>query len=68
MIGNVAEWTVNEFEPVKTVFGTMDRVVRGGDWHEWPIRCCSDSRTLLNGSGQAYTGLRVILGRKATKR
>ncbi len=67
MIGNVAEWTVNEFEPVKTVFGTMDQVVRGGHWHDWPIRCCSDSRTLLKCSGQAYTGLRVILGRKAPR-
>lgn len=67
MLGNVAEWTTEELEPVETEFGALERVSRGGHWNAWPSRCCSDSRALSRGEAQVYTGLRVILGRKAAK-
>ena len=67
MLGNVAEWTTEELEPVDTEFGALERVSRGGHWDAWPSSCCSDSRALSRGEAQVYTGLRVILGRKAAK-
>ena len=67
MLGNVAEWTTEELEPVETEFGVLDRVSRGGHWDAWPSSSCSDSRALSRGQAQVYTGLRVVFGRKASK-
>lgn len=65
MFGNVAEWTSDEFVDDG---GRRCWIIRGGFWDSRPEDYDEDFREGTLCSGQSYYGLRVILGRKATKR
>jgi formylglycine-generating enzyme required for sulfatase activity len=69
MHGNVAEWTLSAYRPYpyieddgrNDISPDGEKVIRGGSWHDRPLRCRSAFRNYLPAWMGAYdVGFRVI--------